>query len=312
MRYSRQELLLGASKQKKLNMSSVVVIGVGAIGGVVAELLVRAGVNVSLIDRDIVELNNLQRQTLFGEKDVGKSKIAAAVARLKEINSSCQIQGKAVHLNSKNIIDLKGDLIIDCTDNIKTRLLINDYCKKMGKVWIYGAAIKTKGYVMPIFPEGPCLGCFIEEGSFDTCDTVGVLNTITGVIAARQVTAAIKILLGEEVERNLQYVDLWNNEVKDLRVKRRNECRACQGKYDYLNEVEESKRIKFCATRRFQISGVSDFESVVEKWKKVGEVTEDGEMAGFENIVLFRDGRALVKAQTEELAMSAYSKWVGN
>src|SRR3989338_4354446 len=197
-RYSRQILLqeIGKEGQVILQNKKVAIVGVGALGTVAAELLARAGGgSLILIDRDTVEESNLQRQTRFDEKSAGKNKASAAEKRIKEINSEIKVEFHSLHLNSQNIGLLQSaDLILDCTDNLQTRFLINDYCRKEKKIWIYAAAIKTSGYVMPVFPNGPCLQCFLTESSQETCDTVGVLNTITVSIASLQATLALKIL----------------------------------------------------------------------------------------------------------------------
>src|SRR3989338_6193437 len=224
-RYSRQILLdqIGTEGQALLQNKKVAIIGIGALGTVAAELLSRAGVgNLILIDRDVVEPSNLQRQTLFDEKNLGKNKVLAAEKRINEINSEIKIESHSIHLNSENIGILQtADLVLDCTDNLQTRFLINDYCKKEKKLWIYAAAIKTSGYVMPIFPNGPCLQCFLTESGQETCDTVGVLNTITVSIASLQATLALKLLLGKEIEPTLHHYDIWNQNFKKLNIRQK-------------------------------------------------------------------------------------------
>jgi len=279
-RYSRQILLkeIGREGQKLLQDKKVAIVGVGALGTVAAELLARAGVgNLILVDRDMVEESNLQRQTLFDEKDIGKNKAAAAEQRIKEINSGINIETHAIHLDPKNIGVLDAaDLILDCTDNLQTRFLINDYCKKEKKPWIYAAAIKTSGYVMPILPKGPCLQCFISESNRETCDTVGVLNTITVSIASLQATLALKMLFGKEIEPILFHYDIWNHNFKKLKIKNKESCLACQGNYCYLEKKETSKYIHFCSTGKYQVLGPKvDLLAVKERWEKIGKVVMD-------------------------------------
>ena len=202
-RYSRQVLLqeIGAEGQLLLQRKKVAIVGIGALGTVSSELLARAGVgSLLLVDRDVIEESNLQRQVLFDEDDLGKSKAAAAREKLEKINQHILIETKAIHLNNKNIGFLKEmDLVLDCTDNLETRFLINEFCKKEQIPWIYAAAIRTSGYVMPIMPAGACLRCFLDTANLETCDTVGVLNTATVSIAALQTTLALKMLLHKEV-----------------------------------------------------------------------------------------------------------------
>lgn len=316
-RYSRQTCLaeIGKEGQDKIEQSVVAVVGLGAVGTVAAELLTRAGIGkLILVDRDIVEESNLQRQTLYEEKDVGRSKVVAAKERLEKINSKVHLEIHAIHLNAENIDLLKGaNLILDCSDNLQTRFLINDYCKKENKTWIYGAAIKTSGYVMPILPEGPCLRCFLQEASLETCETAGVLNTITNSIAALQVTLALQILLGKEVEPCLLHYTIWNQELKKIKVQKNKDCPTCNGKYDYLEQKEETRMVKFCSSGRYQIKGKKvDLQEMKNRWEKRGKVIDDAVLLTFRNIILFEDGRALIKADSEREALAAYSKWVGN
>lgn len=316
-RYSRQTLLkeIGKEGQEILQNKKVAIVGIGALGTVAAELLTRAGIgSLILIDRDTVEESNLQRQTLFAEKDIGKNKVIAAARRIKEINSQTKVEVHSIHFSPKNIDLLQTvDLILDCTDNLQTRFLINDYCRKEKKGWIYAAAIKTSGYVMPILPEGPCLQCFLTESSQETCDTVGVLNTITVSIASLQSTLALKMLLEKEVEPVLHHFDLWNQNFKKLQIKKKESCRTCSGNYIYLEKKQTSKYIRFCSAGKYQILGLKvDLQEVKKRWEKLGTVTEDAASLHFQNIILFDDGRALINAQSVEEAEAIYSKLVGN
>ncbi len=316
-RYSRQILLLGKKGQEKIVKAKVAIIGVGALGTVAAELFARAGVGeLVLIDRDIIEESNLQRQLLFTEEDIGKSKAKIAEEKLKEINSSLKIKSYAIHLNSENISLLKKiDLILDCTDNLKTRFLINDLCRKEKIDWIYAAAIRGEGYVMPILPatlpNGPCLRCFLREANLETCDTAGVLNTITTAIGALHVDLALKLLGGEKIGAYLYHLNLKNLELKKIMVKKDNKCPACKGVYEFLNKKEEGL-IKFCSAGKYQIQGKKvNLKKIKKRWSRLGKVIDDEIALRFGKIILFTDGRALIEAKTEEEARSIYGKLVG-
>ncbi len=312
-RYLRQELILGKGNQKKVDKSTVAIVGIGALGTVATELLVRAGVgNLILIDRDIVEESNLQRQLLFTEKDVGKSKAKVAGEKLNAINSKVNVKSYAVHLNSENISLLKeADLILDCTDNLKTRFLINDFCRNKKIHWIYASAIRTEGYVMPILPRWPCLRCFLKEAPLETCDTAGVLNTITTAIGALQVDLALKLLVEEKMDSYLYYLNLKTMEMKKIMVKKNNKCPTCHGKYEYLNQ-KEKPLTKFCSGGKYQLLGKRvNLAEIKKRWQRVGTVVDDGVALRFGRIILFADGRALIEAKTEEEARSIYGKWVG-
>ena len=219
MRYIRQEILkeIGRSGQGKLKRSAAAIVGLGALGSASAELLARAGIGrFFLIDRDVVELSNLQRQSLFEENDIGKPKAFAAHKRLKKINSSIKIDFVIDDLNHENISRIfsqrkNPDIILDCTDNLETRFLLNDFCIKNKITLIYSAAIRAKGYVFNIMPGvTACLRCFLKESSqLDTCETTGVLNSITHLVSSIQASEALKLLIKKDnFETKLLFFDI--------------------------------------------------------------------------------------------------------
>ncbi|MBI2666178.1 ThiF family adenylyltransferase [Candidatus Woesearchaeota archaeon] len=298
-----------------MTTKKIAIVGIGALGTAAAELLARSGIGtLQLIDRDVVEENNLHRQLLFTENDLEKSKAEIAKEKLKEINTSLKIESRAIHLNSKNISLLeKSDIVLDCTDNLQTRFLLNDFCKKNKIPLIYGAAIKTSGYVYLVLPEGPCLSCFLKEASLETCNTVGVLNTITTSIAEQQVTLALKVLLQKDMSSELHYTNIWNSEFKRIKINKNKNCKTCQGEYLYLTQKEETELIRFCGSGRYQVQGkIQNLDELKMRLEKAGEVLTYGETVSFKNILLFKDGRALIKAKSEEEALAIYGKWVGN
>ena len=315
-RYSRQEILIGKDNQKKIEQAKLAIIGIGALGTVTAELFTRAGIGeLLLIDRDLVELSNLQRQTLFNEDDINNYKAETAKKKLKKINSKIKIITKNIHLNKDNIDVLNDyDLILDCTDNLQTRFLINDYCKKNSKVWIYSSAIKNSGYVFPILNDGPCLQCFIKQPiNLETCTTAGVLNTITSSIAALQSTIAIKNILEGNVEPTLYHYNIWEQQFKKIKINKRDDCPSCNNRFNYLDNVKQMT-VKFCSAGKYQIQGNDkiDREGIKKNWQNLGDVIDDGITLRFKGIMLFKDGRAIIKANTEEEAQVIYSKYVGN
>lgn len=304
MRYERQALYL--NNENLLRNSRVVVVGVGALGSVAAELLTRAGVGeIVLIDRDYVELNNLQRQSLFTEDDVGKLKAIQAKKHLEKINSEIIIETYADDLDFNNIELIDADLVLDCTDNLETRHLITEYCHKNKIKWIYAGAIQNRGFVFNVLPGRPCFNCIIKaKGVSETCDTVGVLNSITHLIASMQVSEAIKLLLNRSYERDLIYINLDENEIKKLIVNKDENCEVCKGNYEYLSGKKEIKIIKFCGTNKYQIKGNFDFGDLKKKFKA------DGDLIELDNLTIFRN-RVLVKAESETEAKSLYAKFVG-
>ena len=316
-RYSRQELLaeIGKEGQKVLRNKTVAIIGIGALGTVSSELLARAGIgNLILIDRDIIEESNLQRQTLFAEEDIGKSKTDAAKKQLIKINSAINIASHPIHFNPKNTSLLENaDLILDCADNLSARFLINDYCKKNKLPWIYAAVIKTSGQIMPILPEGPCLSCFVKETQTETCSAAGVLNSAVSSISALQTSLAIKILLGKEVLPKLYHYDVWKPELKILSIKKNKECPACKGEYIYLNKEIKPNLIRFCSSGKYQIDGTpKDFIPLKNKLELFGRVEIDEDILKFKNNLLFKDGRAIMRADSEEEARESYAKYFEN
>ena len=348
-RYSRQEIFseIGKEGQEKIRKSSVAIVGLGALGSVSAELLARTGIGkLILIDRDIVELSNLQRQSLYDEEDIGKPKAMAAKEKLKKINSDVGINFFIDDLNYKNIYDVipinddgndgksnngknikktnknkKIDLILDCTDNLETRFLINDFSVKNKISFIYSSAVGSKGYVFNAVPgkNNPCLRCFLKEAAqLDTCETAGVLNAITHLVPSIQVNEAIKILTKKSnFEKKLLFFDLWKNELMKIKINKNKKCECCaKNNFEYLNGKKFSSLTKMCGNKLYQIrKNISEenFLLIKNKLKKIGKVIDFEYCINFKNkITLFQDGRALIKAKDEKEAKSVYSKFVGN
>ncbi|MFH1332088.1 MAG: HesA/MoeB/ThiF family protein [archaeon] len=221
MKYDRHRLFLGDKNQKKLEKSTATIVGLGALGGVAAELLARSGVNLILIDRDIVDETNLQRQTLFDEKDIGKMKAEEAEKKLKQVNSEIKIKSHAREINQDNINIIKSDVILDCVDNVKTKMLLNDYAVKNKIPMVHGAAIREIGTLFNVMPGGACLRCIYKNKvNTETCATVGVLNPLTTMVGSMQAMEAIKILTGEKYEKDLLRVNIWKNTITRIKVKK--------------------------------------------------------------------------------------------
>lgn len=235
-RYHRQMLLpgIGEDGQRRISSSHALLIGCGALGCAIADQLARAGVGtLTIVDRDIVELTNLQRQTLFDESDAatGLPKAEAAAARLRRINSSIQIRPVVAdfgHRNAETIALKDGPrpaVVLDGTDNFMTRYLINDLCVKHSIPFIYGGAIATSGMSMTVIPgTTPCLRCLFDQppapGNTPTCDTAGILGPVTTTIGAHQAAEAIKTLAGrpEAASRALLEIDMWSGRQRRLDV----------------------------------------------------------------------------------------------
>jgi adenylyltransferase/sulfurtransferase len=229
---------IGSSGQKMLLESSVVIVGCGALGTATASHLVRAGIGrITIIDSDIIKLSNLQRQTLFDEKDVeGKlPKATAAVEKLSKINPTISLKGEIYRIDEGNIDRfIEGhDLVIDALDNMETRLIMNDACLAHHTPWIFGSAVSSFGMTMNIIPgRTPCLRCFIEEipdpSTLPTSDTVGILNTVPAAISAFQSTEAIKILVRScDIADTLIYIDVWKRIFNKITIASKEDCPAC-------------------------------------------------------------------------------------
>jgi len=248
-RYRRQTRLdeFGDDAQQKLQDSRVVLVGCGGLGTVISNYLVRAGVGKTIIvDHDIVDLDNLQRQVLFDEEDVERRspKAEAAAARLRVVNSEVSVEAVVEKLSPGNIefILSDSDLVLDGTDDMHTRFLINDACVKLDIPWIYGGVVATYGTSFTVIPsETACLRCFIEQlpspGDFPKCHEVGVLGTAVSVIASIQVTEGLKLLMGERdaLLGRLVNVDIWSGSWDLFEPEKRSDCPACgQRRFDFL------------------------------------------------------------------------------
>lgn len=266
-RYSRQIIFkhIGETGQQKLLSSTVAIIGLGALGTVSANNLARAGVgSIRLIDRDYVELSNLQRQSLYDEEDVKneKPKAIAAYDHLTKVNSTIKLEPVIADVNFANIeqLILGCDLVLDCTDNLEIRFLLNEACDRSQTPWIYCGAVSSSCMTMNIIPgKTPCFQCFAGDtestGANHTCSTVGVLNMITNIAASVQSAEAVKILLGsEDVRRTLFFMDLWDNIVEDLDVQRDPQCPVCSAhQYKYLEQHIGSYATSLCGRNEIQV-----------------------------------------------------------
>ncbi|MGA8012390.1 MAG: ThiF family adenylyltransferase [Candidatus Acidiferrales bacterium] len=340
-KYSRQILFagIGEAGQEKLLRASAVLVGCGALGTVVANLLVRAGVGrLRIIDRDFVEPSNLQRQTLFDEADARDAlpKAIAAERRLRAINSGVEIEGIVADVTPKNIAELLSGcaLILDGTDNFETRLLVNDAAISLGMPWIYAAAIGSYGVTMTIRPgQTACLACLVEGGNESaaigsaygieaTCDTVGVLGGAAGAIASIEATEAIKLLAGkpEALHGRLVSCDVWTGKFQSIRVARNSECRACaRREFTFLDGVAQP-HITMCGRDSVQIHERSRRLDLGDLGRRLAIAAADDVRSNdfllrcrippYE-LTVFADGRAIVKGtQDPAVARSLYARYI--
>ena len=396
-RYHRQMLLpqIGAAGQARLAASRVLVVGCGALGSGIAEQLVRAGVgHLRIVDRDIVELTNLQRQVLYDERDVAEQtpKAIAAARRLSQINHQVAVEPIVADAGAANIEELAGfaeandtgvleerdpsasgdahsppaehlissaspggpdnsfpragspsapparpadgvDLILDGTDNVQTRYLLNDVSVKHGVPWIYGACVGMAGRMMPFIPPGPCLRCLFpappDVGELPTCDTAGVFSPVAAVVAALQSAAGLKLLLGhaDAARHQLHVVDLWSNHFRtiDAADAKRPDCITCgERRFEFLNARDAQSAVSLCGRRTLQIrpprsSRPIGLQAMAAKLATVGRVEATPYLvrcALFEPadiaLTAFPDGRLLIHGTADvERARSIYARFIG-
>ena len=323
---------IGPHGQERLAQAHIAVVGCGALGCFQAGALARAGVgHLTVVDRDYVELSNLQRQWLFDEQDAaeGMPKAAAAVRAIRRINSGIEIQGVVADLTPSNISELLAgaDLILDGTDNFETRYLINDFAVSRTKPWIYGAAVGSYGLTMPVVPEQTaCLACVYPEapaGVQPTCETAGVLNVLTSTVASLQTAAVLKMVVDgvEAVAPLITTVDLWDGRIRQVSMPARDpQCRAC-GQRDFTHlEGERRPPISLCGRNAVQIHERSrplDLGELRRSLEPLGEVRANEFALRFfvppYELTIFPDGRAIIKGtQDVGVARSLYAKYVGN
>lgn len=330
-RYRRQRVLpeIGAKGQAALSRASVVVVGLGALGTVASDLLARAGVGrLRLVDRDVVELVNLQRQTLYSEADLDRPKAEVAAERLAAANSEIEIEGlaKDLHPGSVREIVRGADLLVDGTDNLEARYLLNEAALDGGIPFVYGGAIATYGMVMAIkSPDTACFRCLTPKapppGTLPTCDTAGIFNALSAQVGALEAGEALRLLLGEKPSGDLLVVDGWRAEIQRIRVARRPACPACVlGEREALNAKASRVLASVCGSDTISLDPVRrdrvDFEALGRRLRKLGRVKSSGSVlvvdAEGKHITVFPDGRALIRGVKDEAqARAAYAKYIG-
>ncbi|MBW8348443.1 ThiF family adenylyltransferase [Bacillus sp. IITD106] len=336
-RYSRQILFkkIGESGQKEIAKKHVLILGVGALGTHTSETLARAGVRkLTIIDRDYVEMSNLQRQHLFTEEDAFNKwpKAEAAKNRLQQINREVEIEAIVAHadrvLLEKTIEDV--DLFIDGTDNFETRFLLNDLAHKYNIPYIFGSCVGSFGMVFTIIPGAtPCLQCLLKKLPLQgqTCDTVGIIAPTVQMVTAHQSAEALKILSrnSEAIRKTFVSFDLWENEYVSLKADalKSKECLSCGKKrtYPFLQADSNTKASVLCGRDTVQIRPAEGesllLEQLADRWRSAGfevggnpfllSIVKEGA-----RVVFFKDGRALVHGtKSIEEARKIYYSLIG-
>lgn len=335
-RYSRQILFrgIGAEGQRRLAAGRIAIVGCGATGSAVAQLLARAGVGkLRIIDRDYVEASNLQRQSLFDEADASAStpKAIAAARKIAGFNSQVEVEARVEDVIPGNIeAMLEGmDVVLDGTDNFETRYLVNDYAVKASLPWIYAAAVGSYGVTLNVSPgKTACLACIFPDpprGMVETCETSGVLNTAVNLVASIAATEALKLLVGgealEKLRKTLWSFDVWTNEHAEIATGNpRVGCQAC-GERDFVHLAGKGRpHITMCGRNSVQIHERArpiDFAEMQRRLESLGQVRHNEFVLKFwlepYEMTLFPDGRAIIKGTTDTgVARSLYARYVGS
>ncbi|MCA8983396.1 MAG: ThiF family adenylyltransferase [Planctomycetaceae bacterium] len=338
-RYRKQMLFapIGTAGQTAIRGTRVLLVGCGALGSVIADSLVRAGIGaLRIVDRDFVDLTNLQRQVLYDEQDVQQHlpKAVAAVARLRRINSEVTLEARVTDVTPQNMLELLHDcdLILDGTDNFETRFLINDASLETGIPWVSGGVLGCSGQVFLVVPGATaCLRCLLPEEppQTETCDTAGVLGPAVNIIASLQVLRALQWICRGDAEPNrfLTVVDAWSGQWQQIDLaplRSAAVCPACQGgERAWLRGARGSRSVVLCGRNAVQIapSGekIIDLASLELQWARLGKCTRNPFLLWFQprefpdlELHLFADGRLIVKG-TEDLARARtlYSRYLG-
>jgi molybdopterin/thiamine biosynthesis adenylyltransferase len=335
-RYSRQILFrgIGNEGQRRLAAARVAIIGCGATGSALAGLLARAGLGtLRIIDRDYVEPSNLQRQSLFDEKDATESlpKAIAAARKIASFNSQIAVEPRVEDLVPANVdVLLEGmHLLLDGTDNFETRYLINDYAVKYSVPWIYAAAVGSYAVTLNVLPaHTACLACIFPDspqGMIETCETSGILNSAVNLVASVSATEAVKFIVdgadSPHLRRTLLSFDVWTNEHAEIAASQpRAGCRACAQR-DFIHLAGEGRpHITLCGRNSVQIHERQrpiDFAEMDRRLAPHGTVRHNDFVLKFWHdpyeMTLFPDGRAIIKGTTDTaIARSLYARYIGS
>jgi len=332
-RYSRQELFypIGPEGQARIRAARVLIAGCGGLGSNSANLLARAGVGfLRIVDRDVVELSNLERQLLFEESDArdGTPKAVAAARRLAAINSEVQVEPVVADIGTDNIFDvLHGiDLVLDGFDNLEARYLLNDACTKQNVPWIYGCCVSATVMAGLIVPgKTACFRCMHrglpEPGAVRTCDMAGVIGPAALAAASIQASIALRFLSGKTLpDASLIVGDMWDFSLDRIAVSRNENCPCCGAKqFDFL-KMPGQQATTLCGRNAVQVRPAMechpDFKALAGRLGVVGTVRAGDRLLRLDappyELTLFEDGRAIVKGTGDPmLARSLVARWVG-
>ncbi|MCB9137992.1 MAG: ThiF family adenylyltransferase [Caldilineaceae bacterium] len=346
-RYQRQMIFpgLGEAGQQRLLDATAVVIGCGATGTALSNQLARMGVGrLRIVDRDFIELNNLQRQILFDQDDIDANlpKAEAAARKLRAVNRDIEVEGIVADVNAGNVIDLirGATVVLDGTDNFSTRYLLNDACVKLGIAWVYTGVIASYGMTATFVPDGAaaalpgertatgCLRCLLGEmpppGASPSCDTAGVIGPGVALITAVSAAEAMKLMTGRgELNPGLLHMDVWDHEYEILGSGvRRSDCKTCaRHEYEFLDAQVGVVSSSLCGRNAVQVqtvgAGPLDLASLARRLESVARSVRrndyliKAEIDGYQ-WTIFPDNRAIIKGTADEdAARSLYARYIG-
>ncbi len=322
---------LGPDGQKRLADASVFVLGAGALGGVLAQAFVRSGVGrLVIVDRDSVEWSNLPRQILFEDKHAESAtlKALAAKASLDRMGGPTIVEAHAAHVDAENLKQLSQgcNLLMDGSDNMETRYLLNDLAVQQGTPWVYAGVVGGSGLVLPIRPgEGPCLRCLFPEpppsGSLETCDTAGVLMPAVGAVASLAAGAGLRLLVDpNSMTPRLMEVDAWHGESRSLKVPRNPDCPTCgKAQFPFLEAPITERTLTMCGRDSVQVRGRGVGIDLAQIAQRLAPIASDVQVTGpmlrtrldGYRVTLFQDGRALIEGtQDKGKALAIYDRFL--
>ncbi len=299
---------VGRKGLARIKQSTAVVVGAGALGTRVLEELASMGVGrIRITDRDIVEESNLSSQRLFTKKDIGVPKAHAAKKALEKAHPETRTEALALELDCSNASLLDAGIVVDCTDNLEARRLINEWCKKNKKTWIHGSVAAARGYAACFRPESFCFECvFGAKTTHDSCETIGLFPPAASMVASLQSALFISLALGRPVPESLFYVDASSLRVEALGAKKNPVCSVCSGRFSAMKEAPP--RVTRMCGGLYQVRTAKGFGEIkrllggTRPWKEIPGALIAGPFT------LFRDSRVLVKARTEREAFVLLKK----
>lgn len=300
--YSSDEL-------EQLQSSKVAIVGLGATGSVIAEHLARHGIDLVLIDRDYLEPNDCYSSQIYKPEQCEQA-IPKAKAAEEHLSKFTEVETYVESLNPGNLDTLSdADLVMDGTDNMETRFLINDYCKKNGKKWIYTSALGEKGFSMLFDDE--CFNCVFDDiaaGNLETCETAGIMREVSNIAASISARKAVEVLTGKDVEETLDSVSGDSYSIEG------GNCDVCEGEsFPHLESRNET--VAVCGENKYQVEKEADKKATKRLKERADSFEENDYLVRADldgrSFTLFRDGRAIIEAQDKGHAEAIYSETIG-